>query len=295
MTEAAGEEASDEEDEPTLSLSNPDLRPVETADDSCCHELPHADSEAAIAAAAGAWRKRSTSESDRDQEADTRISRSAKRSVHGRQQQKGYESTQSVDRFEKERSPVFFLDPEDWFRSEGSVPTVDLSVSKLLESSPLAAAATTTIVRSESDEKLDAELERISFLSEALRRSHNEIHSRSESETPNFIRSRSTTPGAGGGWRSATPVSRGGWRPIREEPICCDRNRKVAIPILCQRGALRVGPSGLLKLPGKKLFRVTIKTVVFLPKTRTLVYIKIQEYYKTYNNLASPLLQKLKC
>ena len=232
----APDEASDE-DEPTLSLSNPDLRPLAEGNaiggeyNSGGMSPTTSEAAAATAAAAAAWRKRSTSESDTDREADSRTSRAAKRSLAGRQQ-KGFESTQSVDRCEKERSPVFFLDPEDWYRSEGSVPTVPLTASKLLASPVETTTLPTAVVaRSESDENLDAELERISFLSETLRRTLSEIHCRSESCTPTF-RPRSSTPG------------RGGWRPIREEPFSCDRNRKVAIPILYRRGALRVIETG---------------------------------------------------
>jgi hypothetical protein len=231
MEAAGGEASEDEEDEPTLSLSNPDLCQVTSPPD----EASGKEDISRPPVSAGEevpGRKRSTSESARDRDPESRASRPARRSVSGRQQQKGFESTQSVDRCEKERSsPVFFLDPEDWFRSEGSVPTVNLTASKLLESSPPAVAATAVaaaVVRSESDENLDAELERISFLSETLRRTHSEIHCRSETCTPNF-RSRSATP------------ARGGWRPIREEPFSYDRTRKMAVPVLWRRGALRVG------------------------------------------------------
>jgi len=62
--------------------------------------------------------KRSLSESDESQDSPTVTNRNS-RCVE-KLRNRRYESTQSMDRARSERSPVFYLDPLDWIRTEGS-------------------------------------------------------------------------------------------------------------------------------------------------------------------------------
>ena len=75
-----------------------------------------------------------------------------------------YERTQSVDRARKrsEPSPVFYLEPLDWLRSEGSspLPLKEKATNKLRESFSGAAAKNLDIL-TESEENLNSEIEKI--------------------------------------------------------------------------------------------------------------------------------------
>ena len=119
--------------------------------------------------------------------------------------------THSVDRNVRDRSPVFFLEPDDWIRTEGSSPIpFNRSSSRLLGSS-----STTPPVPCESSDPASASKPPPGSNAKHLRRSQSEAPAGSRASR----RSRSTTP-------------RG-----REE----DRQRKVAIPLLCRRNAMMVG------------------------------------------------------
>ena len=84
----------------------------------------------------------------------------------GRSLAKGgaYERTQSVDRARKrsEPSPVFYLEPLDWLRSEGSspLPLKEKATNKLRENFSGAAAKNLDIL-TESEENLNSEIEKI--------------------------------------------------------------------------------------------------------------------------------------
>eukprot|EP00092_Neocalanus_flemingeri_P070341 GFUD01086321.1.p2 GENE.GFUD01086321.1~~GFUD01086321.1.p2 ORF type:complete len:202 (+),score=54.88 GFUD01086321.1:394-999(+) len=68
-------------------------------------------------------RKRSVSESEdlqRTPQMSLRNSRSHERNGSSRRRESRYESTQSMDRYQRDRSPVFYLHPTDWIRTEGS-------------------------------------------------------------------------------------------------------------------------------------------------------------------------------
>ena len=78
-----------------------------------------------------------------------------------------YERTQSMDRGgggggKEEPSPVFYLDPLDWIRAEGSspLPLKDKSPSKLLENFNTGPKHNLDIL-TESEENLNSEIEKI--------------------------------------------------------------------------------------------------------------------------------------
>ena len=76
-----------------------------------------------------------------------------------------YEQTQSVERAKEaagpEHGPVFYLDPLDWIRTEGTVPLPlkEKSPSKLLEN--FTQERTNLDVFTESEENLNSEIEAI--------------------------------------------------------------------------------------------------------------------------------------
>ena len=205
-------ESSEDEDEPTLSLSTVELGAEEKNMDLLVYNQDQ-DEELNESN-----RRRSTSESSM---IGIERSRSSKRLGGGR----GFEVTQSVDRSTRERSPVFFLEPDDWIRTQGSSP-FPCSSSKLLDS-----LSSNLDVFSESEENLNAELTNISS---TWTKSDIKFQ-RSQSETPSSmlrdpgIRSRSSTPA---GFYYPEQTRRG-----TEE----ERQRKIVIPILSYRNALMVG------------------------------------------------------
>ena len=112
--------------------------------------------------------------------------------------------THSVDRH-RPRSPVFFLEPDDWIRTEGSSPI------------PWSSGPSIRPLDSNSTCMSSVEVARASKPPTGSKQ-----YRRSWSEAPlgNQQRARSITPG-----------------PRDPE----DRQRKVAIPILCKRNAMMVG------------------------------------------------------
>ena len=109
----------EDEDDLTLSLHRPLVEPLPTS--------------AKTAVKAELKRKRSFSETSSDQtngRQPPRSSRQLARAGAARSKINGFEVTQSVDRatrdrsppVTRDRSPVFFLDPVDWIRTEGSSP-----------------------------------------------------------------------------------------------------------------------------------------------------------------------------
>ena len=213
------EEEEEDEDEPTLSLSQTEL----------AKEPPTAGGDEAERDRIELVRKRSMSESEGGTEPG-RLSRRTRRSVGSGRTQKGFEETQSMDRSARERSPVFFLEPDDWIRTEGSSPFPWTGSSrKLLDS-----LSSSLNVLSESEENLnpDPELEQISPSDPPT------VFRRSQSMTPSLLVPRSeSSPGLRS--RSVTPAR--GLLGLRRRSAEEERQRKVTIPILCQRHAMRVG------------------------------------------------------
>ena len=215
----------EDEDDLTLSLHRPLVESVAAP--------------ATTAVKAELKRKRSFSETSSDQtngRQPPRSSRQLARAGAARSKINGFEVTQSVDRatrdrsppVTRDRSPVFFLDPVDWIRTEGSSPlpptaATGLAAGAANQSSSLKSSTPSSLsVLSESSE--DAALSAsLSTLPPPAR--NNLLRSKSVTPTRSRLlscsRSRSMTPAAGGG----------------ED----DRQRKVAIPILCRRNAMMVG------------------------------------------------------
>lgn len=103
--------------------------------------------------------KRSVSESE-DLQMSARNSRSFERNGSSRRRESRYESTQSMDRYKRDRSPVFYLNPGDWIRTEGSSPLPykekQPNPLKLLDS-----LGKNLDILTESEENLNSELELI--------------------------------------------------------------------------------------------------------------------------------------
>ena len=97
----------------------------------------------------------SESDDSHNFEQTPRLSRSLSK---GRQ----YEATQSMDRSNNEKSPIFYLDPLDWIRTEGSspLPIKEKSPSKLLES-VTGGLKNNLEILTESEENLNSEIEKI--------------------------------------------------------------------------------------------------------------------------------------
>jgi len=192
--------------------------------------------------------KRSLSESEDLQifpEIHHRNSRSHERS--GPRRESRYESTQSMDRYQRDRSPVFYLNPVDWIRTEGSSPLPykekQQNPLKLLDS-----LGKNLDILTESEENLNTEIELIN--SEANDRGQcDNIRNKADPgkyQTPTLelIRESSKTPEP----QSQPRISRSctpGYRSRSSTPgpgptlgkTLLDRQRKTAIPILCSRTA----------------------------------------------------------
>jgi len=185
--------------------------------------------------------KRSVSESE-DLQMSVRNSRSSERNGSSRRRESQYESTQSMDRFKRDRSPVFYLNPGDWIRTEGSSPLPykekQQNPLKLLDS-----LGKNLDILTESEENLNSELELINSHPMNLKNSRNKsdpvryqtpslelIRESSQTPEPPTLPcfSRSCTPGIRS--RSSTPGPSMG-------KTLFDRQRKTAIPILCSRSA----------------------------------------------------------
>ena len=174
-----------------------------------------------------------------------RNSRSFERNGSSRRRESQYESTQSMDRYKRDRSPVFYLNPGDWIRTEGSSPLPykekQPNPLKLLDS-----LGKNLDILTESEENLNSELELINFHPMNVKNSRNKSDPvRYQTPTLELIRessqtpepptlpcfSRSCTPGIRS--RSSTPGPSMG-------KTLLDRQRKTAIPILCSRSARMV-------------------------------------------------------
>lgn len=184
--------------------------------------------------------KRSVSESE-DIQSSSRSSRSTERHGSSRRRESRYESTQSMDRYHRDRSPVFYLNPQDWVRTGGTSPLPYKEKApnpmKLLDS-----LGKNLDILSESEENINSELELINFETENVKTRTmsdpvryqtpslqliKESSSTPEPQTTPSV-SRSCTPGIRS--RSSTPG------PVLGKSIL-DRQRKTAIPILCSRSA----------------------------------------------------------
>eukprot|EP00092_Neocalanus_flemingeri_P084178 GFUD01105707.1.p1 GENE.GFUD01105707.1~~GFUD01105707.1.p1 ORF type:complete len:399 (+),score=101.17 GFUD01105707.1:161-1357(+) len=182
-------------------------------------------------------RKRSVSESEdlqRTPQMSLRNSRSHERNGSSRRRESRYESTQSMDRYQRDRSPVFYLHPTDWIRTEGFSPLP----YKEKQTNPMKLLDTLGInldILTESEENLNSELEmkNIRNKSDPVRYQTPTLELIRESsktpEPPSLPRiSRACTPGIRS--RSSTPGPSMG-------KTLLDRQRKTAIPILCSRTA----------------------------------------------------------
>jgi len=244
--EVSDDNTSDEE-EKTLSLSNENIlhdesiEPLEETDNDEDSELKMYSEIlpplVVINSQPERTMKRSISESE-DLPQSTRNSRSSERNGSSRRRESRYESTQSMDRYQRDRSPVFYLTPGDWIRTEGSSPLPykekQPNPLKLLDS-----LGKNLDILTESEENLNSELEQINSHpsnNKSLRTKSDPV--RYQTPTLELIResyrtpepptypclSRSCTPGIRS--RSSTPGK-----------TLLDRQRKTAIPILCSRSA----------------------------------------------------------
>ena len=231
------DEQQSEEDEPTLSLSTADLMD-EPRSTTVCLKL----------------RRRSTSECVNEVE---RLSRRRAKRENGSHR---YEATQSVERT-RERSPVFFLEPDDWIRTEGSSPLPFQQTSSKLLHPSLNVLSESAESLSASDNHLSASDNHLSPEDKELASQDKEPANQKTKSLTNhdthikpivrklsapektgpavpppsgrqFQRSQSEAPPSSAGVRSR---SAGGGE---------ERQRKVAIPILCRRGAMMVGRGG---------------------------------------------------
>jgi len=161
------------EDDKTLSISNNDLNKISNDDTDHEEDKHNVDDDVIeienveqanpkfVVTDSDRFLKRSLSESDENHsvvDLEPRISRS-KAKTHER----NYESTQSVDRNgNNEKRSVFYLDPIDWIRTEGSspLPIKEKSPSKILES-VTGGLKNNLEILTESEENLNSEIEKI--------------------------------------------------------------------------------------------------------------------------------------
>jgi len=182
--------------------------------------------------------KRSVSESE-DLPKCARSSRSFERNGSSRRRESRYESTQSMDRYQRDRSPVFYLNPGDWIRTEGSSPLPykekQPNPLKLLDS-----LGKNLDILTESEENLNSELELINSQPMNVKNSRNKSDPvRYQTPTLELIRESSQTPEPPTHpclSRSCTPGIRS--RSSTPGRTFFDRQRKTAIPILCSRSHL---------------------------------------------------------
>eukprot|EP00092_Neocalanus_flemingeri_P000094 GFUD01000096.1.p1 GENE.GFUD01000096.1~~GFUD01000096.1.p1 ORF type:complete len:288 (+),score=54.51 GFUD01000096.1:859-1722(+) len=171
-----------------------------------------------------------------------RISRSHERNGSSRRRESRYESTQSMDRYQRDISPVFYLHPTDWIRTEGSSPLP----YKEKQPNPMKLLDTLGInldILTESEENLNSELELINSQSMKMKNTRNKSDPvRYQTPTLELIRESSKTPEPPSLpriSRSCTPGIRSRSSPPAPSlgKTLLDRQRKTAIPILCSRTA----------------------------------------------------------
>jgi len=245
---------SSEEEEKTLSLSNENILEVEafeaTDDDDDSELKMYAETMpklVLIEPQPDRKMKRSLSESEDLQhtpQMSVRNSRSHERNGSSRRRESRYESTQSMDRHLRDRSPVFYLNPTDWIRAEGSSPTSPLPYKekqqnpmKLLDS-----LGKNLDILTESEENLNLELEQINSMHMKNTRKKSDPV-RYQTPTLELIRESSQTPEP----QPLPPFDRSCTPSIKSRSstpgpslgkTLLDRQRKTAIPILCSRTAI---------------------------------------------------------
>jgi len=244
---------SSEEEEKTLSLSNENILEVEafeaTDDEEDSEMKMYAETMpklVVIEPQQDRKMKRSMSESEdlqRSPKMCVRNSRSYERNGSSRRRESRYESTQSMDRYQRDRSPVFYLNPTDWIRAEGSSPLPykekQQNPMKLLDS-----LGKNLDILTESEENLNLELEQINSHSMHIKNSRNKSDPvRYQTPTLELIRESSQTPEPPPlprFDRSCTPSikSRSSTPGPSLGKTLLDRQRKTAIPILCSRTAI---------------------------------------------------------
>jgi len=179
--------------------------------------------------------KRSLSESDESpsnfEQMPRRNSRSSVKGISNRQ----YEVTQSMDRCNSERSPVFYLDPLDWIRTEGSspLPIKEKSPSKLLESFQGGAKNNLDIL-TESEENLNSEIQKINDNKvtdtevPGIRENQSLPNFRFQTPTIELTREDNSTPDQG----YSSTLS---FRSITPGVSLLDKTRRTTFPLLCSR------------------------------------------------------------
>jgi len=179
--------------------------------------------------------KRSLSESDESpsnfEQMPRRNSRSSTKGISNRQ----YEATQSMDRCNSERSPVFYLDPLDWIRTEGSspLPIKEKSPSKLLDSFQGGAKNNLDIL-TESEENLNSEIQKINdnivtnTEVPGIRANQSLPNFRFQTPTIELTREDNSTPDQG----YSSTLS---FRSITPGVSLLDKTRRTTFPLLCSR------------------------------------------------------------
>jgi len=231
------------EDDKTLSISNNDLNKI-TNDDTDYEEDKHDDDIIEIVTMekikpkfvvtdSDRFLKRSLSESDDPSiELEPRISRS-KAKTHER----NYESTQSVDRNgNNEKRSVFYLDPLDWIRTEGSspLPIKEKSPSKILES-VTGGLKNNLEILTESEENLNSEIEKINSKPLPPRdlaelRNHSLPNFRLTPPVPSIELTREDTSTPDQGYSSTLS-----FRAITPGANLVEKTRRTTFPLLCSR------------------------------------------------------------
>merc|ERR1712243_321571 len=228
------------EDDKTLSISNNDLNKISN-DDTDHEEDKHNDDDDEqanpmfVVTDSDRFLKRSLSESDENHpvvDLEPRISRS-KAKTHER----NYESTQSVDRNgNNEKRSLFYLDPIDWIRTEGSspLPIKEKSPSKILES-VTGGLKNNLEILTESEENLNSEIEKINSkplqprdLSEM--RNHSLPNFRLQTPVPAIELTREDIGTPDQGYSSTLS-----FRAITPGANLVEKTRRTTFPLLCSR------------------------------------------------------------
>merc|ERR1719336_2980707 len=172
--------------------------------------------------------KRSLSESDESQDSPTVTNRNS-RCVE-KLRNRRYESTQSMDRARSERSPVFYLDPLDWIRTEGSSP---LPVKEKLPAKVLGGLGGKSLdILTESEENLNTEIEMINRSGRALECLRNSSEPTFRHVTPTI----ELTPDTDLGYSSQDPASnRSRSLTSGNLPASEKKTRRTTFPLLCSR------------------------------------------------------------
>jgi len=237
------------EDDKTLSISNNDLNKISNDDTDHEEDKHNVDDDVIetenveqanpkfVVTDSDRFLKRSLSESDENHsvvDLEPRMSRS-KAKTHER----NYESTQSVDRNgNNEKRSVFYLDPIDWIRTEGSspLPIKEKSPSKILES-VTGGLKNNLEILTESEENLNSEIEKINSkplqprdLSEL--RNHSLPNFRLQTPVPaielSVTREDNGTPDQG----YSSTLS---FRAITPGANLVEKTRRTTFPLLCSR------------------------------------------------------------